>query len=272
MSKQSLKTIYQGEITFNQIVDFLMESWKVVVIAGLFGLGGSIAYLWMTPNQYQATAQIKIAQINSSIKNTQGVNVEEPNALIARLRLPSSYSSREIEICGYGNTSNAEALAISIKLSALKGVNSIIELKINSHDRNLAANCAQALFENIKASQNLIIKPYVEEATLMLSQYNRRLSTLQSLVHGVNKTEDSFAVSYFYNRDEIRFLTEEIVRLNTFIEASKIHQANLVAPIYTSNISTHSKKRVNLIIGLIIGLFIGLLFSAAKKFYRLYFK
>ena len=264
----------EDEISLKDIVDFLVESWKAIILAGLLGLVGSIAYLWVTPNQYQATAQIQMAQISANSNNNTnplGVNIEDPNLLMARLKFPTTYSGQEIKVCGFESSANPSAtLSASAKFSAVKGVGSVIELKINRDNKETAIACAKSLFENIKASQNEIIKPYIEEAKTLLVKYQDRLTNSQSLVSRADKSGAALSAAYLANRDEVKFLTEEILRLNTFITAADTRQAKLVSPIYASDVPVAPKKKISLIAGLFAGLFLGLLLMLGKRGYKAY--
>jgi capsular polysaccharide biosynthesis protein len=265
----------EDEISLKDIVDFLVESWKAIILTGLLGLVGSIAYLWVTPNQYQATAQIQMAQINANSNNNNtnplGVNIEDPNLLMARLKLPTTYSAQEIKLCGFESSANpSETLSASAKFSAVKGVGSMIELKINRDNKETAIACAKSLFENIKASQNEIIKPYTEEAKTLLVNYQDRLTNSQSLVSRADKSGAALSAAYLANRDEVKFLTEEILRLNTFITTAETRQAKLVSPIYASDVPVAPKKKIALIAGLFAGLFLGLLLMLGKRGYKAY--
>ncbi len=265
---------FEDEISLKDIVDFLVESWKAIILTGLLGLLGSIAYLWVTPNQYQATAQIQMAQISANSNNNTnplGVNIEDPILLMARLKLPTTYSAQEIKVCGFESSATpSETLVASAKFSAVKGVGSMIELKINRDNKETAIACAKSLFENIKASQNAIIKPYIEEAKTLLVKYQDRLTNSQSLVSRADKSGAALSAAYLANRDEVKFLTEEILRLNTFITSADSRQAKLVSPIYASDVPVAPKKIIALIAGLFAGLFLGLLLMLGKRGYQTY--
>ncbi len=277
MSEQSFNSSQDDEISLKDIIDFLIESWKSIAVAGVLGIVGATTFLWVTPNQYQATAQIQMAQISANNNNNNnntnpfGVNIEEPNLLMARLKLPTAYSSHEIKACGLEDArAPFEDLANAAKFSAVKGVGSMIELKINRDSKEVAVACAQSLFENIKASQNLIIKPYIEEAKTLLIKYQDRLSNSQSLVSRADKSGAALSAAYLANRDEVKFLTEEVLRLNTFITTADTRQAKLVSPIYASDKSVFPKKKMSLIAGLLVGLFSGLFYVVAWKTWRNY--
>lgn len=273
MSEQSFNTISEDEISIKDIFDFLLESWKGIALTGLLALLGSIAYLLVSPSQYQATAQIQMAQISPNNNNTNplGVNIEDSNLLMARLRLPSTYSNQEIKACDFESSpAPSEALVTAAKFSAVKGVGSIIELKVNRDTKEVAIACAQSLFENIKASQNEIIKPYIEEAKTLLVKYQERLTNSQALVSRADKSGVALSAAYLANRDEVKFLTEEILRLNTFITTADTRQAKLVSPIYASDVPVAPKKKIVLITGLFAGLFLGLLLMVVKRSCKAY--
>jgi capsular polysaccharide biosynthesis protein len=277
MSENSYQQMTDDEISLRDIIDFLVESWKAIILTGLLGLVGSIAYLWVTPNQYQAIAQIQMAQItansnSNSNSNTSpmGVNIEDPILLMARLKLPTTYSAQEIKACSFESSATpSEALVAAAKFSVVKGVGSIIELKINRDNKEAAITCAQSLFEKIKASQNEIIKPYIEEAKTLLVKYQERLNNSQLLISLVDKSGAALS-AYLANRDEVKFLTEEILRLNTIISIADTRQAKLVSPIYVSDIPVAPKKRIALVTGLFAGLFLGLLLMLGKRGYNSY--
>ena len=275
MSEQSFNSMQEDEISLRDIVDFLVESWKTIVLTGILGVFSSVAYLWVTPNQYLATAQIQMAQISASNNNNNtnplGINIEEPNLLIARFKLPSNYSTKEIMACGFESSKSPfESLVTAVKLSAVKGVGSMVELKINRDNKETAIACAQSLFENIKASQNEIIKPYIEEAKILLVKYQDRLTNSQSLISRADKSGAALSASYLASRDEVKFLTDEILRLNAFIVSADSKQAKLVSPIYASDDPVFPKKTISLIVGLMVGLFLGLLLAYGKRSYVAY--
>ena len=273
MSEQSFNQSLEDEISLKDIIVFLLESWKTIVGVGLLGLLGSVGFLAVTPNQYEAIAQIQIAQISANNNNTNplGVNVEEPNMLMARLKLPTSYSAEEIKACGLeGQKMPAESIVAMSNFSAIKGVGSIVELKIRMESREQAVVCAQALFENIRESQNQIIKPYIEEAKGLLTKYQARLKEAQELVTRADKSGAALSAAYLANRDEVKFLTDESIRLNTFVTAGDARQAKLVSPIYASEAAVFPKKKIALMNGLLAGLFLGLFLVMVRKVWNNY--
>lgn len=276
MSEQLFNQALEDEISLEDIIDFLMESWKTILGVGLLGLLGSVGFLAVTPNQYEATAQIQMAQMsannnNNNNMNPLGVNVEEPSLLMARLKLPTAYSAVEIKACGLEDQKMpAESLVSMSKFSVVKGVGSIVELRVRMESREQSVVCAQALFENIRESQNQIIKPYIEEAKVLLTKYQARLKEAQELVIRADKSGAALSAAYLANRDEVKFLADESIRLNTFLAAGDTRQAKLVSPIYASEVAVSPKKKIALMAGLLAGLFMGLLLVMVRKFWNNY--
>ncbi len=275
MSENPYQQITEDEISLKDIVDFFLESWKTILAFGVLGLAASITFLLITPSQYEATAQIQMAQISSNNNNNNtnplGVNVEEPNLLLARMRTPSSYSVDEFKACGLDNSkSPAEDLAKLAKFSSVKGVTTIVELKIRMESKQQVIACAQSLFENIRDSQNDIIKPYIEEAKSLLVKYQSRLEDAKMMVARADKSGAALSSAYLANRDEVKFLTDESNRLNTFITAGDARQAKLVSPIYASDVPVFPKKRLSLVLGLMAGLFFGFGLALVQKLIKNY--
>ncbi|TXI11519.1 MAG: hypothetical protein E6Q68_05950 [Polynucleobacter sp.] len=273
MSEQSFQPIADDEISIKDIVDFLVESWKAIIAAGLLGVAAALTFVMVTPSQYEATAQIQMAQISINNNNTNplGSNVELPSLLIARHQVPSTYTEDEIKACGLeGKKMPQEALSKLAKFTPVKGVDSIVELKIRLESKEGALACAQALFENVKESQSLIIKPYIEEAKSLLAKYQVRLQETQSLVAKADKSGSALSAAYLANRDEVKFLTDESIRLNALITSGDARQTKLVAPVYVSDLPVFPKKRISLVLGLLAGLLVGLLLVLLRKAWNSY--
>ncbi len=277
MSEQSFQPITDDEISIKDIIDFLVESWKAIIATGMLGAAAALAFVMLTPSQYEATAQIQMAQIsisnnnNNNNTNPLGSNVEPPSLLIARHQVPSTYTEDEIKACGLeGKKMPQESLSKLAKFTPVKGVDSIVELKIRLESKEGALACAQALFANVKESQSLIIKPYIEEAKSLLAKYQVRLQETQALVAKADKSGSALSAAYLANRDEVKFLTDESIRLNALITSGDARQTKLVAPVYVSDLPVFPKKSVSLVVGLLAGLFVGLLLVLLRKAWNNY--
>ena len=256
-----------AEISLIDILRFLKSAYKVIAIFGLAGLALSIAYLAITPNQYEASVQITMAQIGTANNNITplGVNIEEPALLISRLSSPTSFAPEAIAACGLQGQANAGAsLSKSIKLIPAKGVASVVELKTFGKTQQSAQDCALGVFELIKTTQAQIVTPYIEEAKVKLADDKDRLQKAKDLVARSDKSGDAMSARYLSTRDEIRYLLDEITSLKNMVTSNQSRATRMVAPIYASDTPIAPKKRMALAAGLLGGLFLGLLIALVR--------
>jgi len=264
----------EAEISIIDILFFIRNNYKFILLSGLIGLVLSIILIAITPRVYEASVQIQMAQIspnsnsnsNSNNMNPLGVSIEESTLLIARLSSPTSFSASVIEACGKQNDANpGETLAKSIKLSAVKGLNNVVELKTYGPTSEKSYTCANAIFELIKFSQAQILAPYLEEAQTRLAADQLRLAKVQDLVTKADKSGAAMSAAYLSSRDEIKYLLDEITALQNVTMSSQSRATRLVAPIYVSDTPITPKKRPWLSGGLLGGLLLGFLIALSRQ-------
>jgi uncharacterized protein involved in exopolysaccharide biosynthesis len=263
MSDQNINPIIEDEISLKDIVDFVVESWKTIFATGVIGIIGATGYIFVMPNQYEATAQIQMAQLSTG--GISGVNLEDPNLLIVRLKLPSTYDQVAIDSCSY----SAEELAKMIKPTLIKGTQ-MIDIKVQGLSREQATKCAESILRIVIDSQKAIAEPIIDEAKAKLLKYSQRLQEAQSFIVKADKFGSSMPVTYLSTRDEVKYLTDETVRLNDLIASANSRQAKLISPIYSPENKVSPKSGIALMAGLFAGLFLGLLLMLAKRGYKAY--
>ena len=216
----------EEEISLIDILRFLKGACKTILVFGILGIAAAFANLAITPKQYEASAKIVMAQIGAAnYLSPLGINIEEPALLIARLATPTSFTDQEIAACGFeGRPEAGAALAKAIKLVPPKGLANVIELKIVSQSPQLAMQCAGAIFELIKTTQNQLIIPYIEEAKLKLADDERSLASAKDVVAIADKSGSAIDAIYLSTRDEIRHQLDEITALKMSWPAIKIEQ------------------------------------------------
>lgn len=259
----------QSEISLIDILRFLKSAWKAIAIFGFIGIALSITYLAITPNQYEASVQITMAQIgatNNNNNNPLGVNIEEPALLISRLSSPTSFTPEVIADCGLQDQANASvSLSKSIKLTPAKGVASLVELKTFGPTPQAAQDCALGIFDLIKTTQAQIVAPYIEQAKVKLADDKDRLQKAKELVARSDKSGSAMSASYLSTRDEIRYLLDDITALKNMVTSNQNRATRMVAPIYAGDAPIAPKKRMVLAAGLFGGLFLGLLIALARQ-------
>jgi hypothetical protein len=199
-----------------------------------------------------------------------GSNIEDPNLLIARMKSPSSYDQASIVACGYEDKNQAaEYLAKMIKIGLSKGTQ-MVELKATGLSQEQATQCAQSVFNNIKQSQKMIAEPIVEEAKIKLARYATRLQEAQIFISKADKSGSSMSATYLSTRDEMKHITDEMIRLNDLISSASNRHTKLVSPIYVPQKKVAPKEIVSLTAGLMGGLFFGLLLMIGLRSYSSY--
>ncbi len=261
----------EDEISLLDIFLFFKNEYQFILGFTLLGFLGAALYLWTVPKQYEAIGQIKMAQIANPNNNNNvsplGVNIEEPQALIARMAIPTTYPKETIALCGLAEQKDAgSVLAKKAKLSLPKGVGGTVDLEIRDTSKEVAEACANAIFELVKTSQAQLIAPYIEEASKKLVIEKERLSRATQFIAKADKSGTAVSAAYLATRDEIRYLLDQISTLQAVIDGNESRAARLVAPIYVKEISP--QKRNNLLLGLLLGGFLGLLLAVARKWYR----
>jgi capsular polysaccharide biosynthesis protein len=271
MSEQSFNQSLEDEISLKDIIDFLIENWKTILAAGILGLAASLIFVFVAPAQYEAKAQIKMAQITikDNNLNTLGVNIEESALLIARMKLPTSFDPVTIDRCGLTSEKDAQnILAKLVKLSVVTGAPSVVDLSIQSSTKEQAHACVSAIFDLIKSSQKAIAEPFVIEAKSKLVEYQKRIDDSRSVMLRADKSGAALSAAYLATRDEVKYLMDEVIRLQDFIASGNTRVTQLTAPVYAIDHPVFPKKKISVIVGLMAGLFLGLLFVMVRQAYR----
>ncbi|CAN1494021.1 Polysaccharide chain length determinant N-terminal domain containing protein [Burkholderiaceae bacterium] len=272
-SKINDSDLSESEISLADVIEFLQESWKTIAVFTVLGIAGAVLFIWVIPKQYEASAQIKMAQIANVNNNNNisplGINIEEPQALISRMALPTSYPSEAVALCGLADQKDAEVvLASKVKLSTPKGVGGTVDLKIRNTSKDTAKACTNAIYQLIKSTQAQLIAPYIDEASKKLRIEEDRLSRATQVIAKADKSGVAVSAAYLATRDEIRYLLDQISSLANIIASNESRSAHLTAPIYVKDQPVFPQKHNSLLVGLLLGGFLGLVLALARKWYR----
>ena len=267
---------FEQEISLRDVIDFIVDSWKTLVIFTIAGLVCAIAYLWITPNRYQATAQIQIAQFASNTNNINsimspvGVNVEEPARLVLRLQSPATYSDEAIVACGLKEVMNPrEKLAKLVKATIPKAVTNVVELEVNLGSKNEAIACLEVLFAQISQTQIEIAEPFFDEIKKNLADNNQQIDRAKaSFAKTAGGSSSLVTSSYLLARDEINRLADNNLLLDYLLAFKETRKTKLLAPIYASPNPVSPKKAVVTLLGLVCGLLIGLSIQFLKRIFK----
>ena len=264
--------VNEDEISLLDIFLFFKNEYQFIIGFTLLGFVGAASYLWTVPKQYEVIGQIKMAQIanlNNNNVSPLGINIEEPQALIARRAIPTTYPKETIALCGLAEQKDAgSALAKKAKFSIPKGLGGTVDLEIRDTSKEVAEACTNAIYEFVKMSQAQLIAPYIEEASKKLIIEKERLSRATEFIARADKSGSGVSGAYLATRDEIRYLVDQISTLQAVINGNESRAARLVAPIYVKDHPVFPQKRNSLLLGLLLGGFLGLLLAVARRWYR----
>ena len=268
MTNQEQFIEQEDEISIFDIVDFFITHAKTILMTGILGLITAGFYLWVTPPQYEATAQIQMAQWSSN-KNL-GVasgNVEEAGTLITRLTLPTTYSSQNIQACKMEDVKIDQGAALSkqLKYSVVKTSPNVVEIKVQQKSKDDALTCLQSIFGSIKESQNKIFEPLQLQAAQLIAEKNKKLALAKDLVFRGDQSGPALSAVYLSTRDEITILKDDIESLTNFVNSKDARPTRLISPIYAAEKPVSPKKSISLIAGLIGGLFLGIFYVLLRK-------
>lgn len=262
MSEKYNKQITEDEITINGIIDFFIDSWRIIILSTFLGFFVSISYLWLTPKEYVASALIQPARYSSSLFSAP-ILIEDSIILLSRIKQFNSFDADVEDACKTSAHKNLDEFSSKmIKTSLLKGVN-LVELVVIGETPGQAIACAQSIFDFIDKLQTKMGLTLIEQTQSKINDYSDRLEKI------INADDfyknDLNKINYLVKRDEIIFLTKEIERFRDVILSVKNGRASLIAPIYAPKERFSPNTTLILILGVMLGSLVGSIFMLCKR-------
>jgi hypothetical protein len=256
------------EISIWSITLFLKSNCKLLALSVAFGLALSLVYLVIIPPQYEAVKTINLIKINSP-NNPLGINLEEPSALIARIKASLFIDGDIIHLCGFEDDKNPAFIDKSIKYAVLKDSTSSIELRVVRPSIDLAKNCTLAIEGLIVATQQQLLNSISQSSRMInetrLDLIEQRLMEDRSLLDRIKSQHIPLSPIYFHVVLDIRALEDEKFRLTKSAGVTKL---DWLAPNFNDEISTrkiYPKKLIILFLGAIGGFFLGLIITYLRQ-------
>ncbi len=280
MSDQNINPSFnskiEDEISLKDIVDFLIESWKIILLGGVVGGLLGLGYGTMVTPKYQATASIQVAKV-------AGIDVEAPLLLVEKLKMPMYYSKKTYEACNVvEKLEPGDAIAKTLKPNLAKTA-PIITISYSEESPEGAQKCLEGVLDDIRASQNLLAKPIIQSKNIQLVNLKQKLETAENFIKKLPNKNLSFdfsdskfsastllLVTTMSKENEIRDLRTQINDLEIAMLEPQTKEAFLAAPIFSPKQKVSPKRTMILIGGLGAGLFIGLLLIIGKRAYGTY--
>ena len=276
MSEQSFNPALEDEISLKDIIDFLVESWKSILVTGVLGVLGAITYITVVPNMYQATANIQMAKV-------AGTDVELPAILIEKLKMPMYYSQKTYSACNVmDEILPGEEIAKSLRPTLSKTA-PIITFSYKEESPEVAQQCLESVLEDVRANQKLLAKPIFDAKSYQLANLKQKLEAaektlkiLPSKNSNFDFTDSKFSASTLLlattlnKENEIKDLRTQVNDLEVSLTEPQTRETFLAAPIYAPQQKVSPKRGIALIAGLMGGLFLGLVLVLGQRAYRSY--
>lgn len=259
------------EISLKDIMDFIKRDRKRIALWGLAGLMFSAAYVVLTPKKYEAKWQIQMSQfanISSTSTSISFSNIEEPAALIQRLRTPTAYPVAVQQSCGMPVGGEfGEYLGGTLKIQAVKNVPADAEMEFRAGSPLQANQCAEAITMMIVEQQRGLIEDHLTGRQEQLLQYQQALREERRQLETIQKSElGNFG--YLAKLDTLSWLRMRIMALQEEVMLSQKHPARLVAPIFVPSKPVSSKVGLLLFLGVSLGFMLGVLYALWRKEWR----
>jgi LPS O-antigen subunit length determinant protein (WzzB/FepE family) len=261
-----------SEISAKDLVAFVTRNFRLIAIGGLTGLLLSAAYVQLVPGKYEARVLLRMAQFANSNNNTNGsgndnslTNIEEPAALIQRLRYSTAYPVAVQQSCRVReDEERGEYLGDLLDVRGVKNVPNAVEMRIYVASPDLATKCAETIVGMIAEQQNSLINDRLAGRQEQLQQYQQDLREEQKRIGKDGKSELA-ELGYLAKLDRLSWLRTRIDGLTEEALLSQKHPAKLAIPIMVSSKPVSPKTYQLLLLGTLLGVMLGLLYALGRE-------
>ena len=257
MNNQQIEDI-DDEISILEIVEFFTESWKRILFGGVVGGALGVSFVLLSPAMYQATANLQLGKV-------AGADVEPPNVVLEKLKMPTYFSAQTLVACGVEEPADSGTQIIkALNPTVLKGTPII---KISYKDKNIdqAKKCLESSLNDIRINQNGIAEPIIQEKKKQISKLKQELefskrsvSVLSSKNKAVDISDAKVAASFVLlanaldKKNEFMNLIVQIHNLEMELIEPNTKEAHFATPVFAENTNGEQKKFL-ITLGSVIG-------------------
>jgi hypothetical protein len=255
------QTPFDDEISLIDIIQFFKVNFKRMLFFII--LGGTLGGLYgkLANPIYEGSALISPAKVAGNV-------VIEPKITLTKLNMNSYYPKETFLACNptfYKDKDIDYDMSDIVKTSITKDGN-LIELSMNSSNKETIHACLDSIANNINASQKIIADPLIESKKTELSLLETKLKLAEEFreelngreIKNMKANEQRFPLDLLYanlmlnNASEIQTLLEQINKVKAALSLGETKEAGKALPINIERKSFPSLK-----LGLLLGLFLG---------------
>lgn len=254
------------EIFNLSLKDFLLiikKSWISILIIGIIGFICTFITLQFMPNTYIATAQVQLTQIRGA--NYEWTNLEDPNLVIARMKSPTSFGDKSLATCQY---SSGLEMVKKVQFGLLKASPPTLEVLVKNGSPELSLACAEAIVQDLRNYEIDLVRKKIAQYKELLDYYIGRMNHLKKEFSKLPTSQSAIAsVDEIAARDQISWITNKVLSLDSVIRFADEGAGKLLSPIYVSPTPVSPKRLIIEIAGLLMGLLVGLFTSVFRVAY-----
>jgi LPS O-antigen subunit length determinant protein (WzzB/FepE family) len=251
-----------NEISMKDIAKFVKCNLKLIIGCGIAALLISSSYVILAPKQYEARWQMQMAQFSNNS------NIEEPAALVERLRSPTAYTTEVQQHCGMpANGEFGDYLDKRLDVQTIKNMTTAVSMKYRGESPLQAKQCAESIVSMIITQQRSLIEEQLAGRQAQLVRYQQTLTEEQRQLEKLNKSELG-SLDFLARSDKLRWLRSRIDELQEESLLSRMHPAKLISPIYMPSNPISPKVGLVLPSWILMGLMLGILFALGREVWR----
>lgn len=199
-------TTEDDEISLIDIYDFFVNGWKTIVLFVVVGMGIGLTTAFVIPEKFEASALIEMATVGDSSGGSRPV--ESKDILAEKLKSPTYFSNKTIEICGFADQANpAFAFAEALKTSVQRD-SSFVSASFKAFSKDEAITCIKATLSDIKLNQAILAVPVIDNLGVALRTLNEQLQAA--------KTEQEQLL--IQNKERLDVTRQKLVAAQSFVD------------------------------------------------------
>ena len=253
------QTPFDDEISLLDMIQFFKANFKriffFIILGGILGsLYGKLA-----DPQYDGSAIISPTRVAGNV-------VVDPKITLTKLNMNSYYSKENFLACNPRFYKDKDYDMSDIVKASITKDGNLIELKMESSNKETIHTCLESITANINASQKTIADSLIESKKTELNLAETKLKLAEEFreqlndkqIKNLKTNEQRFSTDVLYanillnNASEINTLLNQINKVRTELSSEQTKDAGKVLPINIKRKSFPSEK-----LGLLLGLFLG---------------
>lgn len=260
------------DISLSTIVKFIDTNKNIIFFSILFVIILGVSYLFIYPKKYEATINIQVAKVANS-------EIETPQMLLEKLKIPSYYSNATLQICRVEDEREPRMALIEKLKPSLNKTTPIIVISYREKAVDTSKKCLESVLSDIRANQADIIQPVIEvrknelaKNKLKLEELEQNLKQIFSLKNmNFNFTDEKFSASSLLfstllsKEGEAKDLRTAIRNLEIALSEPQTKQSDMITPIYSSGLAVEPRPLLVMIISIFLCCFVAITYLILRQ-------